>query len=96
MKVRSTLIIGAIVAMLTAGASAAYLTVSVPVGASIIVTALKADEGTPQNLVTCDENARKCTSHNLTAVFPSDEGAPLKLIVALKADEGVTQNLVIA
>lgn len=96
MKVRNTLIVGAIVAMFTAAASAAYLNGSIPVGENIIVTALKADEGVPQNLVTCDEHARKCTSHNLMAVFPSDEGTPLKLIVALKADEGVPQNLVTA
>lgn len=49
MQVRQSLIAAAVVATFAAGASAAYLSDSLP---SIIVTALKADEGVPHNLVT--------------------------------------------
>lgn len=69
MRIRKTLIVGAVVATFAAGASgAAYLNGSIPAGAETdtIVTALQADEGVPQNLVTCDQNANRCTSHNLT------------------------------
>lgn len=104
MKVRDTLIVGAIAATFSAGASAMKADEGVPQGpvtASKVnesaprntIVALKADEGVPQNLVTCGSGA-ECTSHNLMAALQPDEGTPQNPIVALKADEGVPQNLV--
>ena len=76
MKTRNSLIAAAIVATLTAGASASYITIEPG-----IVTALKADDGVPQNLVTA---------------MKADEGVPQNLVTAMKADDGVPQNLVTA
>ncbi|MBA3476860.1 MAG: hypothetical protein H0T52_00425 [Lautropia sp.] len=50
MKTRNSLIAAAIVATLSAGASAAFL--NADEGVPHNLTALKADEGVPQNLVT--------------------------------------------
>ena len=93
MKTRNALIAAAVIATFTAGASAAYLNGGVAAD-SAIVTALKADEGVPQNLVTAMK-ADEGVPQNLVASFQSDEGVPQNLI-ALNADEGVPQNLVTA
>ena len=78
MKTRNSFIAAAIIATLTAGASAAYITTPIEAG---IVTALKADDGVPQNLVTA---------------MKADDGVPQNLVTAMKADDGVPQNLVTA
>jgi hypothetical protein len=81
MNTRNAFIAAAIVAAFATGASAAYLNDDIRSGADSIITALKADEGVPQNLVTA---------------MRADEGVPQNLVTALKADEGVPQNLVTA
>ena len=63
MKTRNALIAAAVIATFTAGASAAYL--NGVAADSAIVTALKADEGVPQNLVTA---------------MKADEGVPQNLV----------------
>lgn len=95
MKTRNSLIAAAIVATFAAGASAAYLTDVIPAGADRVVTALKADEGVPQNLVTALK-ADEGVPQNLVAALQSDEGTPQNLVVAMNADQGVPQNLVTA
>ena len=82
MKSRNSLIAATIVATFAAGASAAYLSEDVyraPRHGTSVDTAMRADEGVPQNMITA---------------MRADEGVPQGMIIAMKADEGVPQNLV--
>ncbi len=82
----------AVVALFSAGAYATY-PASLKPASEPAVSAMKADEGVPHNLVTAmkpDEGV----PHNLVMAMKSDEGVPQNLITAMKADEGVPHNLV--
>ena len=55
MKAHKTLLIGAVAAMFTAGASGAYMSGIVPLDANTIVTAMKADERCSAKPCHCNE-----------------------------------------
>ena len=93
MKANQSIIAAAVVAILTAGASANYLTRPLPAGAP--VAGMQADEGVPQNLVTA-LRADEGVPQNLITAMKFDEGVPQNLITAMKFDEGVPWNLVTA
>jgi hypothetical protein len=79
MKIRACLAAAIITTFAAAGASAAYLEESLYGEVSYLRSAMNADEGVPQNMVTA---------------MKADEGVPQNLITAMRADEGVPQDMV--
>ncbi len=92
MKSNRSIIVAAVVALFAAGAFATYPTSQKP-ASGIAVTAMKADEGVPQNLI-AQHRSDEGVPQNLITAMKSDEGVPQNLITAMTADEGVPQNLV--
>jgi hypothetical protein len=92
MKSNRSIIAAAIVALFAAGAFSTYPTSQNP-ASEAAVTAMKTDEGVPQNLI-AQHRSDEGVPQNLIEAMKSDEGVPQNLIAQHRSDEGVPQNLV--
>jgi hypothetical protein len=92
MKSNRSSIAAAVVALFAAGAFSIYPTSHNPASEGDM-TAMKSDEGVPQNLI-AQHRSDEGVPQNLIEAMKSDEGVPQNFIAQHRSDEGVPQNLV--